>query len=207
MIKIVELTKDNEEKYLDQIVELEQISLEAMKKEGREGQLFDTGREGISEYVHSNENSVIVATDENDKVEAATYVTQGQSPFTYNDITKYFKYGEKYKQYVKSQYLSDRDYKKDLRNIYIIKIKETKAPETYLELEEEIKLKVTTGIEGEGKEAKYVIKDVEMISGDNNGLVTKSNVENKIQLDVQNEQFDLSLRKSITEVIANEGKE
>ena len=119
MIKIVELTKDNEEKYLDQIVELEQISLEAMKKEGREGQLFDTGREGISEYVHS----VIVATDENDKVEAATYVTQGQSPFTYNDITKYFKYGEKYKQYVKSQYLSDRDYKKDLRNIYIIKIK------------------------------------------------------------------------------------
>ena len=113
MIKIVELTKDNEEKYLDQIVELEQISLEAMKKEGREGQLFDTGREGISEYVHSNENSVIVATDENDKVEAATYVTQGQSPFTYNDITKYFK----------SQYLSDRDYKKDLRNIYIIKIK------------------------------------------------------------------------------------
>ena len=32
MIKIVELTKDNEEKYLDQIVELEQISLEAMKK-------------------------------------------------------------------------------------------------------------------------------------------------------------------------------
>ena len=104
MIKIVELTKDNEEKYLDQIVELEQISLEAMKKEGREGQLFDTGREGISEYVHSNENSVIVATDENDKVEAATYVTQGQSPFTYNDITKYFKYGEKYKQYVKSLY-------------------------------------------------------------------------------------------------------
>ena len=90
---------------------------------------------------------------------------------------------------------------------YIIKIKEIKAPETYLELEEEIKLKVTTGIEGEGKEAKYVIKDVEMISGDNNGLVTKSNVENKIQLDVQNEQFDLSLRKSITEVIANEGKE
>ena len=33
MIEIVELTKDNEEKYLDQIVELEQISLEAMKKE------------------------------------------------------------------------------------------------------------------------------------------------------------------------------
>ena len=41
MIKIVELTKENEEKYLDKIVRLEQISLEAMKQEGREGQLFD----------------------------------------------------------------------------------------------------------------------------------------------------------------------
>ena len=123
MIRIIELTKDNEERYLDQIVDLEQISLEAMKKEGREGQLFDTGREGISEYVHSQENSVIVAVDENDKVEAVTYVTQGQKPFTYNDITKYFKYGEKYRQYVKSQYVSPKDYQKDLRAIYIIKIK------------------------------------------------------------------------------------
>lgn len=123
MIKIVELTKENEDKYLDQIVELEQISLQTMKKEGREGQLFDTGKEGISEYVHSKDNTVIVATDENNKVEAATYVTQGQKPFTYNDITKYFKYGENYKKYVKSQYKSERDYKKDLRSIYIIKIK------------------------------------------------------------------------------------
>ena len=123
MIRIIELTKDNEERYLDQIVDLEQISLETMKKEGREGQLFDTGREGISEYVHSQENSVIVAVDENDKVEAVTYVTQGQKPFTYNDITKYFKYGEKYRQYVKSQYVSPKDYQKDLRAIYIIKIK------------------------------------------------------------------------------------
>ena len=108
---------------------------------------------------------------------------------------------------VKNGNLVIRDIRIEKPETYIIKIKETKAPETYLELEEEIKLKVTTGIEGEGKEARYVIKDVEMISGDNNGLVTKSNVENKIQLDVQNEQFDLSLRKSITEVIANEGKE
>jgi len=123
MIKIVELTKDNEEQYLDQIVELEQISLNSMKKEGREGQLFDTGRDGISEYVHSDENSVLVAVNEKGEVEAATYITQGQKPFTYNDITKYFKYGEKYKQYIKSQYRTEQDYKKDLREIYIIKIK------------------------------------------------------------------------------------
>ena len=123
MIKIVELTKDNEEKYLDKIVELEQISLEVMKQEGREGQLFDTGREGISEYVHSEDNSVYVAVDEKGNVEATTYITQGQKPFTYNDITKYFKYGENYKKYIKSKYKSDLEYKKDLRKIYIIKIK------------------------------------------------------------------------------------
>ena len=108
MIKIVELTKENEEKYLDKIVRLEQISLEAMKQEGREGQLFDTGREGISEYVHSENNSVFVAVDEKGDVEATTYITQGQKPFTYNDITKYFKYGENYKKYVKQKYPNEQ---------------------------------------------------------------------------------------------------
>ena len=35
MVKVVELTKENEEQYLDQIANLEQIALETMKKEGR----------------------------------------------------------------------------------------------------------------------------------------------------------------------------
>lgn len=123
MVKIVELAKENESQYLDQIAELEQIALEGMRKEGREGQLFLTGKEDISEYVHSDENTVIVATDDNGKVEATTYVTQGQKPFTYNDITKYFKYGENYKQYVKSQYSSEEKYQKDILKMYTIKIK------------------------------------------------------------------------------------
>lgn len=123
MAKIVELTKENEKDYLGQIVELEQIALEAMRKEGRDGQLFATGEEDISAYVHSDENTVIVATDEKGKVEATTYITQGQRPFTYNDITKYFKYGERYQQYVKSQYSSQEDYEKDMLRMYTIKIK------------------------------------------------------------------------------------
>ncbi len=90
---------------------------------------------------------------------------------------------------------------------YIIKLKETKAPDTYLPLEEEIKLQITTDISGQGKQAKYVLKDVKMLEGNNNGLVSKSNTENKIQIDIQNEQFDLALRKNITQVIANEGKQ
>ena len=121
-MKIVEITKSNEKQYLDQIADLEQIVLESMKNEGRDGQLFATGKEDISEYIHSNENTVMVATDEEGNVQAVTYITQGQKPFTYNDITKYFKFGEDYKSYVKSQYDNEQDYRRDLLDIYKIKI-------------------------------------------------------------------------------------
>lgn len=121
-MKIIEITKNNEKQYLEQIADLEQIVLESMKKEGREGQLFATGKEDISEYVHSKENTVMIATDEDGNVKAVTYVTQGQKPFTYNDITKYFKFGTDYKEYVKSQYENGQEYKRDLLDIYKIKI-------------------------------------------------------------------------------------
>ena len=44
-LKIVELTKENEEKYIDQVAELEEVVLESMEKEGKIGQLFITGKE------------------------------------------------------------------------------------------------------------------------------------------------------------------
>lgn len=52
-LKIKELTKENEKKYLDKVAELEKIVLAAMEKDGKIGQLFITGKEDISEYVHS----------------------------------------------------------------------------------------------------------------------------------------------------------
>lgn len=122
MFKVVELTEENEDKYLEQIAQLEQTVLQNMKQEGREGQLFATGKEDISEYIHSQENTVIVAINENEQVEGATYITQGQKLFTYNDITKYFKYSKKYKQHIKDQYDNEQQYKKDLLEIYSIKI-------------------------------------------------------------------------------------
>lgn len=121
-MKVVELTVDNEKQYLDKIAELEELTLEVMKEEGREGQLFATGKDDISEYIHSNQNTVIVAVDEKGEVEGATYVTQGQEPFTYNDITKYFKQGKEYRQHVKSQYKDEPKYKKALLDIYKIKL-------------------------------------------------------------------------------------
>ncbi len=123
MPKILEVTTQNEEQYLDQIVELEEIVLQKMIKEGRVGQLFTTGKEDISKYVQSDENTVMIAVNDDGSIGAAAYITQGQKPFTYNDITKYFKTGEGYKRYIKSKYQSKQQYLKDLLEIYEIKLK------------------------------------------------------------------------------------
>lgn len=116
---IIEVTKDNENKYLKDIAKLEEIVLEKMEKEGKIGQLFITGEQDISSYIHSRLNHVYVATKD-DKVISATYITQGQIPFTYNDITKYFKCGEDYQNYLKAKYGDNCI--KTMREIYIKKI-------------------------------------------------------------------------------------
>lgn len=123
-IQIKELTKENEPKYLEQVAALEKVVLASMEKEGKIGQLFITGKEDISDYVHSQENTVMIAVDEKDKVQAAMYMTQGQKAFTYNDITKYFKYGKEYQQYVKDQYQGNiNQYRKDMLEMYELKLK------------------------------------------------------------------------------------
>lgn len=120
---VIELTKENEEQYLAGVVELEKDVLEKMEKAGRIGQLFITGEEGIREYAESPTNHVMIAVSNNDenKVISAVYITQGQIDYTYNDITKYFKCGDRYQEYIKSKY-SDRTYKKAIREVYIEKI-------------------------------------------------------------------------------------
>lgn len=122
-IKTLEVTEENENRYLQKISDLEKVVLENMEQQGKVGQLFITGKEDISEYIHSKENTVMVAVNQNDDVIAATYITQGQKLFTYNDITKYFKVSPEYTEYVKSQYDSQMEYKKDVLDAYEIKIK------------------------------------------------------------------------------------
>ena len=121
-IRILEVTKENENRYLQKISDLEVKVLEHMEKQGKTGQLFITGKEDISAYVNSNNNTVMVAVDKNDDVIAATYITQGQNMFTYNDITKYFKASPEYEEYIKSQYNNEMDYKKDVLQAYETKI-------------------------------------------------------------------------------------
>ncbi|MBQ9658896.1 MAG: hypothetical protein IJV31_09075 [Clostridia bacterium] len=114
---------------IKQIACLEDKVLKHMENNGKKGQLFTTGYDDILEYAESDENTVMVAVQNeegngysNEKVIAAAYITQGQTPFTYNDITKYFKAGEDYKEYVREQYKDDNEYKKDLMETYKMKI-------------------------------------------------------------------------------------
>ena len=103
----------------------------------------------------NDENSVIVAVNENGKVEATTYITQGQKPFTYNDITKYFKYGEQYRQYVKSQYKSEQAYKKDMLEMYNTKLQAFKYAKDRLLAENPEKVGVKKWLEAELKENDF----------------------------------------------------
>ena len=122
-INCIELTKDNYKKYIDQITKLEELVSRKMEEEGRNGQFFTTGKEGIVEYILSEDNTVMVALDDKGTIISATYITQNQLPYTYNDITKYFKYGDDYKNHVKESYSSETDYKRDILKIYEIKLR------------------------------------------------------------------------------------
>ena len=81
-VRIIELTKENEANYLEQVANLEEKVLEDMEKNSKVGQLFITGKEEISYYVHSENNTVMISVDDDDNVVSAAYITQGQQPFT-----------------------------------------------------------------------------------------------------------------------------
>ena len=125
--KILELTKENKDEYVDQVADLEVKVLEAMEKQGKVGQLFTTGKEDISEYIESEENSVYIALDDNNNVISAMYMTKRKKPYTYNDITKYYKCGDDYKRYVREQYSSEGEYKSAMLKAYEYKMQAYKS--------------------------------------------------------------------------------
>ena len=83
---------------------------------------------------------------------------------------------------------------------YILKITETKAPETYTALRDPIEIMITPEIKGEYDDAEYVIKEVSMVNGGNDGLVLFSVHDKEIGFEIKNQQFDLALRKYISSI-------
>ena len=122
-MKILEVTSNNADKYINQIVDLEQEVVKLMENSNKSNYFFATGKEDITDYTNSKENTVLVLVDDDDKVQAATYITQGQKLFTYNDITKYFKALPEYKDYVKNSYADINEYKRDALDAYKLKMK------------------------------------------------------------------------------------
>lgn len=160
-IKVVEVTQKNYEQYIEQIVKLEENVLEKMKQEAKEEQFFTTGKKDIMQYILSNNNIVIVAIDKNNNVQSATYLTQGQIPYTYNDITKYFKYGEKYQKYIKDLYITQEEYQKDMIDLYNEKIKAYKiAKEKILNENPKFKNNILQFLESEIKENGFDEKSI-----------------------------------------------
>ncbi|MBR3255029.1 MAG: hypothetical protein IKF97_02210 [Clostridia bacterium] len=109
--KILELTNDNKEKYINQFEALKEKIIDNMGKNERTGQIFTISKDDILDYINSDKSTVMCATDEEDKVLSVACVTKGNMPFTYNDITKYFKYGPEYKNYIKQLYRKIYNYK------------------------------------------------------------------------------------------------
>ena len=94
----------------------------------------------------------------------------------------------------------------DVEN-YTIKIEEIEAPDKYLKLESPIEIKVTTKIDGEGVDSKYVIESAVLSNGNQGGLIELNSSEDSMELTIKDTQFDLALRKYITQIITNEGQE
>ena len=88
-MRILELTGINDTQYINQIEPLEGKIKLRMDEDGRYNQFFSTDTEEILSYAKSKENSVWAAIDDNDQVVSATFITKGQSWFSYNDLTKY----------------------------------------------------------------------------------------------------------------------
>ena len=106
--------------------------------------------------------------------------------------------------------IADKDGRIKIENIrieaketYRIIFTETKASNGYMLLDDPIIIEVTTTTDGRFDDERFVLESYKIVSGENYGLVTinKDKSDNtKIFMEVKNEYFDLSLRKSITSV-------
>ena len=75
--KILELTKDNERSYLEQVANLEQVVLANMEERGQKGNYSQQEQKIFLHIFIQRKNTVLVAVDEQGNVIAATYITQG----------------------------------------------------------------------------------------------------------------------------------
>ena len=97
-------SQDIQIKYAKEIESLENYISEDLHKNGKGNIFFTTGYEDILSYIKDKDVTVMECQDDDNKIISAAYITQGQGLYTYNDLSKYFKYNDEYVEYAKSKY-------------------------------------------------------------------------------------------------------
>ena len=91
-------------KYAKEIESLENLVHKELEKKGKGYIFFTTGFEDIFSYIKDKDVTVMECQDNDYNIISASYITQGQGLYTYNDLSKYFKYNDEYVEYAKSKY-------------------------------------------------------------------------------------------------------
>ena len=95
---------DDQKKFAKEIGELEDYISGKLHEEGKGYIFFTTGYDDICDYIKDKDVTIMVCQDAQEKIIAASYITQGQGLYTYNDLSKYFKFNKEFIEYGKSKY-------------------------------------------------------------------------------------------------------
>jgi hypothetical protein len=97
-------TPDIQRKYAKEIEGLENCVSDKLKEQGKGHIFFTTGYDDIYSYIKDKDVTIMECQDDYYKIISSAYITQGQGLYTYNDLTKYFKFNKEYVDYAKSKY-------------------------------------------------------------------------------------------------------
>ena len=93
-----------QKKYAKEIEGLGKKVHEQLESIGKEYTFFTTDYDDILWYIKDKDMTVMECQDNDHNIISASFVTQGQGLYTYNDLSKYFKYNDEYIKYAKSKY-------------------------------------------------------------------------------------------------------
>ena len=93
-----------QKKYAKEIEGLGKKVHEQLESIGKEYTFFTTDYDDILWYIKDKDMTVMECQDNDHNIISASFVTQGQGLYTYNDLSKYFKYNDEYVKYAKSKY-------------------------------------------------------------------------------------------------------
>jgi len=97
-------TRAIQQKYAHEIEDLENIVYNQLVQLKKQEIFFTTGYDDVLSYIKDKDVTIVACEDNNNKLISSAYVTQGQGLYTYNDLSKYFKFNKEFIEYAKSKY-------------------------------------------------------------------------------------------------------